>query len=267
MALPLTVVDAFTDRPFSGNPAAVCLLERERPESWLHDVAREMNLSETAFLLAEGDGFRLRWFTPTMEIDLCGHATLAAAHVLWEKGLLDPARQARFFTRSGLLTALRKGEWIELDFPPKPALPVESSLALEELLGVPAYLAGKNRMDYLVEVADEDSVFGLQPDFEALSRLDCRGIIVTSRAAGREYDFVSRFFAPRAGIPEDPVTGSAHCCLGPYWGKKLGKRIMTGYQASSRGGIVRVELDGDRVKLGGKAVTIWRGELTDRCGG
>ncbi|MRR34622.1 PhzF family phenazine biosynthesis protein [bacterium] len=267
MALPLTVVDAFTDRPFSGNPAAVCLLERERSESWLHDMAREMNLSETAFLLAEGDGYRLRWFTPTMEVDLCGHATLAAAHVLWERDLLDPARQARFFTRSGLLTALRKGDWIELDFPAEPALPVESSISLEELLGVPAYLAGKNRMDYLVEVADEDSVFGVQPDFDALARLDCRGIIVTSRAAGGEYDFVSRFFAPRAGIPEDPVTGSAHCCLGPYWGKKLGKRIMTGYQASARGGIVRVELDGDRVKLGGKAVTIWRGELADSCGG
>lgn len=267
MAIPVTVVDAFTDRPFSGNPAAVCLLEREMPDFWLAAVAREMNLSETAFLLPEGEDFRLRWFTPAVEVDLCGHATLAAAHMLWASGVLDPGREARFFTRSGLLTALQKGEWIEMDFPAEPALPVESSLALEEILGVPAYLAGRNRMDYLVEVPDEDSVAGLQPDFEALARLDCRGVIVTSRSTSGEYDFVSRFFAPRAGIPEDPVTGSAHCCLGPYWGKRLGKSAMTGYQASARGGIVRVELAGDRVKLGGKAVTVWRGELAEGCEG
>jgi PhzF family phenazine biosynthesis protein len=265
MAIPITVVDAFTDRPFAGNPAAVCLLDRPRPEVWLQDVAREMNLPETAFLLPEEDGFRLRWLSPAMEMDLCGHATLAAAHVLWERGLLDAARQARFFTRSGLLTAARKEPWIELDFPAEPAQPVDTSFSLEEILGVPAYLAGKNRMDYLVEVADEESVSDLQPDFAALARLDCRGVIVTSRAATGEYDFVSRFFAPGAGLPEDPVTGSAHCCLGPYWGKKLGKRVMTGYQASSRGGIVRVELDGDRVKLGGKAVTVWRGEMDVIC--
>jgi PhzF family phenazine biosynthesis protein len=265
MAILITVVDAFTDRPFAGNPAAVCLLERPRPDGWLQDVAREMNLPETAFLLPEEDGFRLRWLSPTMEMDLCGHATLAAAHVLWERELLDAAREARFFTRSGLLTAVRKEPWIELDFPAEPAQHVDTSFSLEEILGVPAFLAGKNRMDYMVEVADEESVLGLQPDFPALSRLDCRGVIVTSRATTGEYDFVSRFFAPGAGIPEDPVTGSAHCCLGPYWGKKLGKKVMTGYQASARGGIVRVELDGDRVKLGGKAVTVWRGELSDSC--
>jgi len=265
MATPITCVDAFTDRPFSGNPAAVCLLEREIPDTWLAAVAREMNLSETAFLLPEGDGFRLRWFTPAVEVDLCGHATLAAAHVLWESGVLAPGGEARFYTRSGLLTATRKDEWVELDFPVEPALPVEASIALEEMLGVPAYLVGKNRMDYLVEVADEDSITGLQPDFEALAHLDCRGVIVTSRAAGDAYDFVSRFFAPSAGVPEDPVTGSAHCCLGPYWGKRLGKRVMTGYQASARGGYVRVELAGERVKLGGRAVTVWRGELAESC--
>jgi predicted PhzF superfamily epimerase YddE/YHI9 len=265
MAIPITVVDAFTDHPFSGNPAAVCLLEIERPESWMHDVAREMNLSETAFLLPEENGFRLRWFTPSVEVDLCGHATLAAAHVLWESGVLGPRREARFHTRSGLLTAVRREAWIELDFPAEPALPVATSVALDEILGVPAYLAGKNRMDYLVEVADEDAVAGLQPNFEALSRLDCRGVIVTSRAEGDEYDFVSRFFAPGVGIPEDPVTGSAHCCLGPYWGKRLGKRVMTGYQASARGGFVKVGLDGDRVKLGGKAVTVWLGEMAGSC--
>ena len=261
MTIPITVVDAFTDRPFAGNPAAVCLLERPRLDAWLQDVAREMNLPETAFLLPEEDGYRLRWFSPAMEIDLCGHATLASAHVLWERNLLDPVRQARFFTRSGLLTAEQKEAWIELDFPAEPARPVEPSFSLEEILGVPAFLAGKNRMDYLVEVPDEETVTDLQPDFAALARLDCRGMIITSRAATAEYDFVSRFFAPGAGIPEDPVTGSAHCCLGPYWGKKLGKKVMTGYQASARGGIVRVELDGERVKLGGKAVTVWRGEM------
>jgi len=265
MTIPITVVDAFTDRPFAGNPAAVCLLDGQRPDAWLQDVAREMNLSETAFLFPEEDGYRLRWFSPAMEIDLCGHATLAAAHVLWERCLLDPAREARFFTRSGLLTAIRKEAWIELNFPAEPAQPVEYSLNLEEILGVPAFLAGKNRMDYLVEVADEEAVSELQPDFAALARLDCRGMIVTSRAATGKYDFVSRFFAPGAGIPEDPVTGSAHCCLGPYWGKNLGKRAMTGYQASARGGIVRVELDGERVKLGGEAVTVWRGEMDAIC--
>ncbi|HKZ17670.1 MAG TPA: PhzF family phenazine biosynthesis protein, partial [Geobacteraceae bacterium] len=171
MTIPITVVDAFTDRPFAGNPAAVCLLERPRLDAWLQDVAREMNLPETAFLLPEEDGYRLRWFSPAMEIDLCGHATLASAHVLWERNLLDPVRQARFFTRSGLLTAEQKEAWIELDFPAEPARPVEPSFSLEEILGVPAFLAGKNRMDYLVEVPDEETVTDLQPDFAALARL------------------------------------------------------------------------------------------------
>jgi PhzF family phenazine biosynthesis protein len=265
MTISMTIVDAFTERPFAGNPAAVCLLEKEQPEAWLRNVAREMNQSETAFLLPEKDGYRLRWFSPTIEIDLCGHATLASAHVLWEQGILESRREARFYTRSGLLTAVRKEGWIELDFPAEPAEPAEVSICFEEILGVPAFLAGKNRMDYLVEVPDEESVTGMRPDFAALARLDCRGVIVTSRAAGREYDFCSRFFAPGAGIPEDPVTGSAHCCLGLCWGKKLGKRVLTGYQASARGGIVRVELDGERVKLLGKAVTVLRGELEAAC--
>jgi PhzF family phenazine biosynthesis protein len=265
MPISMTMVDAFTERPFAGNPAAVCLLEKERPEAWLRNVAREMNQSETAFLLPDGDGFLLRWFSPTMEIGLCGHATLASAHVLWEQGILDPGREARFSTWSGLLTAVRKEGWIELDFPAEPAVPADASVSFEEILGVPAFLAGRNRMDYLVEVPDEESVSGMQPDFAALARLDCRGVIVTSRAAGGDYDFVSRFFAPRAGIPEDPVTGSSHCCLGPYWGKRLGKTVMTGYQASARGGIVRVELAGERIKLLGRAVTVWRGEMADSC--
>ncbi len=261
MPISMTIVDAFSERPFAGNPAAVCLIEKVRPDVWLQNVAREMNLSETAFLLPEKDGYRLRWFTPKVEVDLCGHATLASAHVLWERGMLDLGREAYFFTRSGLLTAARKEGWIELDFPAEPAEPADISVSFEEILGVPAFFAGRNRMDYLVEVPDEEAVSGMQPDFAALARLECRGLIVTSRAAGGDYDFVSRFFAPGAGVPEDPVTGSAHCCLGPYWGKKLGKTAMTGYQASARGGIVRVVLAGDRIKLLGKAITVLRGEL------
>jgi len=261
MPVPITVVDAFTDTPFAGNPAAVCLLDRPRPEEWLQKVAREMNLSETAFLLPEGDGFRLRWFTPTVEVDLCGHATLAAAHVLWEQGKLAAGSAARFQTRSGLLTAQQKDGWIELDFPAEPAHPVDESPNLEEILGVPAFLVGRNRMDTLVEVPDEAALRELQPDQAALALLDCRGMIVTCRSASREFDFLSRFFAPRAGVPEDPVTGSAHCCLGPYWGKRLGKTVMTACQASVRGGIVKVEMAGDRVRLSGKAVTVMKGKI------
>ncbi|HEY5975196.1 MAG TPA: PhzF family phenazine biosynthesis protein [Geobacteraceae bacterium] len=261
MGLPLFIVDAFTDRPFRGNPAAVCLLDGLRPTTWLQDVAREMNLSETAFIHSEGDEYHLRWFTPTVEVDLCGHATLAGAHLLWEQGIIPGDREVRFLSKSGVLTAVQKGEWIELDFPAQPCKPLSALFSLDELLGVPASLVGASRLDYLVEVADEETLRGLQPDLAGLARLSCRGMIVTSRSTKREYDFVSRFFAPGAGIPEDPVTGSAHCCLGPYWGARLGKTVMVGYQASARGGVVRVELAGDRVKLGGKAVTVVRGEL------
>jgi PhzF family phenazine biosynthesis protein len=261
MNIPLAIVDAFTDVPFSGNPAGVCLLDGPRPDSWLQSVAREMNLSETAFLLREGDGWRLRWFTPTVEVDLCGHATLASAHVMWQRNLLHSAETARFFTLSGLLTASRDGESIVLDFPSEPAMPFDSPVDPAEILGVPCFMAGKNRMDYLVEVADEEALLGLQPDLETLLRLSCRGMIVTCRSASREFDFVSRFFAPAVGVAEDPVTGSAHCCLGPYWGKKLGKTRMLGRQVSARGGVVGIELADDRVKLGGRAVTVVQGEL------
>jgi PhzF family phenazine biosynthesis protein len=257
------VVDAFTDHPFAGNPAAVCLPEEERPDRWLQDVAREMNLSETAFLIPAEDGYQLRWFTPTVEVDLCGHATLASAHVLYETARLSPGSPARFHTRSGLLSATRKDTLIELDFPAEPVAPCATTMDPAEILGVPAFLAGKNRMDFLVEVPDENALRELQPDFENLSRLPCRGMIVTCRAVGGEFDFLSRFFAPGAGINEDPVTGSAHCCLGPYWGKKLGKTVMTGFQASARGGVVRVEVAGARVRIGGSAVTMLKGELAE----
>ncbi|MBI4272022.1 MAG: PhzF family phenazine biosynthesis protein [Candidatus Rokubacteria bacterium] len=261
MGLWITQVDAFTNRPFAGNPAAVCVLPAPRDASWMRDVAREMNLAETAFLEARADGFGLRWFTPTVEVDLCGHATLAAAHVLWEEGHLPPGVAARFHTRSGLLTAERLGEWIELDFPATPEQPAPSPAGLAEALGAEPRHVGRTRFDYFVELDSEATVRALRPDQGALAALPTRGVIVTSRAAGDGFDFVSRFFAPASGIPEDPVTGSAHCALGPFWGVRLGKAEMLAYQASARGGVVRVRLAGDRVKLGGQAVTVLRGEL------
>lgn len=261
MGVPIFQVDAFTNRPFAGNPAAVCVLSEPVTEDWMQDVAREMNLSETAFLRAEGDEFRLRWFTPKVEVSLCGHATLASAHTLWEAGYLEPSKEARFHTRSGLLTAHRHGTWIEMDFPATPVTPATAPEGLADALGVILGFVGMARHYYLVEAESEEAVRGLAPDFSALARLMEHGVIVTSRAASRGYDFVSRFFAPTVGINEDPVTGSAHCCLGPYWGEKLGKQDMVAYQASARGGVVRVRLEGERAFLGGQAVTVLRGEL------
>lgn len=261
MAQPIVQVDAFSAAPFAGNPAAVCLLSAPRDERWMQDIAREMNLSETAFLLRRGDDFELRWFTPAVEVDLCGHATLASAHVLWEEGHLRPDQPARFHTRSGLLTATRAGSWIELDFPAEPEQPVAPPPELVRALGVAPLHVGQNRFDYLVEVDSEETVRGLRPDFASLSALSARGVIVTSRAGASGYDFVSRFFAPAAGIDEDPVTGSAHCCLAPFWAARLGRRELVGYQASARGGVVRVRVGDGRVALGGQAVTVMRGEL------
>jgi len=262
MSLRITQVDAFTDRPFAGNPAAVCILPAPADAHWMQDVAREMNLSETAFLSPRPDGFNLRWFTPAVEVDLCGHATLASAHVLWEDGHLPPASSARFHTRSGLLSAERRDDWIEMDFPATPAEPGTAPAGLAAAIGVAPRFVGRSRFDYLLEVDGEEIVRGCKPDFGALARVEARGVIVTSRAAASSYDFVSRFFAPRAGVNEDPVTGSAHCALAPYWTAKLGRSSLTGYQASARGGTVRVRLQGDRVILGGQAVTVLRGELT-----
>jgi PhzF family phenazine biosynthesis protein len=261
MGLRITQVDAFTDTPFAGNPAAVCLLQAPRDEGWMQSVAREMNLSETAFLVRTADGYDLRWFTPSVEVALCGHATLASAHVLWEDGHLPSARQARFHTKSGLLTGDRAGEWIELDFPAKREEPAQAPAGLAEALGVTPKYVGKNQFDYLVEVDGEVTVRRLTPNHAMLATLPVRGVIVTSRADSAGYDFVSRFFAPGSGVPEDPVTGSAHCALGPYWQSRLGKSDFVAYQASPRGGVVRVRVAGDRVKLGGRAVTVLRGEL------
>ncbi len=261
MAIRIVQVDAFTDRPFAGNPAAVCVLPSPAPESGMRDVAREMNLSETAFLTRESDGFRLRWFTPAVEVDLCGHATVASAHVLWEDGHLPAGIQARFYTRSGVLLADRSGDWIELDFPSTPPRPAEPPQGMLEALGVSARAVMLTRFDYLVEVDSEAIVRLMTPDFSALKKMEARGIIVTARADSGHFDFVSRFFAPAVGVDEDPVTGSAHAALTPYWAEALHKLEMTAYQASARGGVVRVRLAGDRVKIGGQAVTVMTGEL------
>ena len=260
MPLQLFHIDAFTDHAFAGNPAAVCLLEREMEDGWLQAVAREMNLSETAFLLRGDDGFHLRWFTPLVEVDLCGHATLASAHFLWQEHHLKPRAVARFHTRSGLLTATQRAPWIELDFPTKPTQPAAAPAGMTAALGTTPVAVGRTDTDYVVELASEAEVRALEPDFRALRVVNARGVIVTSAGSG-EYDFISRFFGPAVGIDEDPVTGSAHCALGPYWSQRLGKSSFLAYQASARGGVVRVEVAGDRVRLGGQAVTVTRGEL------
>lgn len=260
MGYPLFQVDAFTAVPFAGNPAAVCLLPAGgRSSLWRQQVAAEMNLSETAFLSPGGEGWQLSWFTPTVEVDLCGHATLASAHVLFSEGLAET--EVKFTTLSGVLTARRPGEWLELDFPAEAAWQQDIPAAIIEALGVEPLFTGRNRIDYLVEISSEQQLQGLQPDFRRLARLGERGVIVTARATRPGYDFVSRFFGPGVGINEDPVTGSAHCCLGPYWQQKLGKNEFTAWQASARGGVVRVRVAGERVLLGGQAVTVLRGEL------
>ena len=261
MKTPIFQVDAFTHQPFRGNPAAVCILDSPRPDAWMLAVAQEMNLSETAFLLPEEGMYRLRWFTPAVEEKLCGHATLASAHVLWESGKLKPDETARFNTLSGVLTASKYGSLIELNFPATPPEPVETPPLLLDALKVSPLYVGKSPFDYLVEVADDETVRNLQPNMTLMREMDIRGIIITSRSKDPKYDFISRFFAPHDGIDEDPVTGSAHCCLGPYWREKLGKTSFNAYQASRRGGMIAVRLEGNRTILGGEAVTVMGGEL------
>jgi PhzF family phenazine biosynthesis protein len=229
----------------------------------MQNVAREMNLSETAFLHKSDDGFDLRWFTPSLEVDLCGHATLASAHILWENGILNQNEQARFHTRSGLLTAERKDQWIELDFPALPDKKVAAPKTLSKILGAKPRYVGRSRMDYIVEVDSEKTVRKMKPNTSQLAKLPFRGLIVTAPATSKPYDFVSRFFAPRVGIDEDPVTGSAHCCLGPYWQKRLGKNEFLAQQVSARGGVIRVRVCGKRVKISGEAVTVLRAELCE----
>lgn len=259
--IPLLQIDAFTAEPFSGNPAAVCWLDQERDSGWMQRVAAEMNLSETAFLSPMHEGFRLRWFTPVAEIDLCGHGTLASAHALWTWGRLAADQVARFHTRSGWLLAERQGDGIVLDFPAQKTRPVEPPAGLAEALGArPVNCeAGPGLENLVAELDAEDTVRRLRPDFAALGRLPLRRTTVTSR--GRDFDFVSRVFVPTMGINEDPVTGSAHCQLATYWNERLGRSRFRAYQASARGGILQVELRGERVRLGGQAVTVFRAEL------
>jgi PhzF family phenazine biosynthesis protein len=254
-------IDAFTSEPFSGNPAGVCILDEPADERWMQSVASEMNVAETAFLWPLDDGFNLRWFTPTTEVDLCGHATLASAHALWESETLASHEQAVFSTKSGILTADHDGEWIVLDFPSEAPEGSVDPAAISAAIGTDVQSAHRNRFDFLAEVESPEIVRTITPDIRAIEALGCRGLIVTARSNDGDHDFVSRFFAPAVGVDEDPVTGSAHCFLSPYWTGKLGRNELTGYQASKRGGVVKVELHGDRVKLKGQAVTVLEGNL------
>jgi PhzF family phenazine biosynthesis protein len=258
----MKIVDAFTTERFRGNPAAICVLADARDDAWMASVAREMNLSETAYLQRRNDGWSLRWFTPSVEVDLCGHATLASAHSLWEDGLARADETLQFHTRSGVLTARRDASGIVMDFPAEPPKEVDAPPSLLEALGVETPVAvARNRFDYLVEVADANAVRALAPNMATLATVRSRGVVVTARADDSEHDFVSRWFGPQSGVPEDPVTGSAHCALGPWWAERLGKNTLRGFQASARGGSVGVRVLGDRVELIGSAVTVLRGEL------
>ncbi|MBW4614591.1 MAG: PhzF family phenazine biosynthesis protein [Desmonostoc vinosum HA7617-LM4] len=259
----ITQVDAFTNTQFAGNPACVCVLPAPQDDDWMQNIAREMNLSETAFLLKQDDGFNLRWFTPVLEVPLCGHATLASAHVLWSEGHLSPDQAARFYTKSGLLIAKRLDEWIELDFPVNRSQVAIAPPQFDAALGIPYISIVQNSLGYLIEVESEELVRQIKPNFQLLKTLPVSDFIVTSLThPDSNYDFVSRFFAPSQGIDEDPVTGAAHCCLAYFWRDRLGKDEFLAYQASSRGGVVKVQYPGgDRVFLGGQAITVLRGEL------
>jgi PhzF family phenazine biosynthesis protein len=266
MSIPIFQVDAFTGEQFKGNPAAVCVMDKYRDDAWMQALAAEMNLSETAFVAPHEDPFkrawRLRWFTPTMEVDLCGHATLATAHILFTQGYLKPTEKAAFYTRSGVLTCVRdQSGWITMDFPAKVEEKAAAPEGLLEGLGLEgAVYIGQEQSAYIIEVASPEIVRNLKPNYHLLTQVAMRGVMVTSKG-DESYDFISRVFAPGSGIPEDPVTGSAHCCLTPYWASKLSKTEMIAYQASARGGVVRVKLNGNRVELRGQAVTVLRGEL------
>ncbi|QDU64542.1 putative isomerase YddE [Planctomycetes bacterium Pan216] len=260
-SVPLFLVDAFTPSPFAGNPAGICLLPHWFEERQLQTIAMEMNQSETAFLVGEGNRYDLRWFTPTSEVDLCGHATLASAHLLWEEGLADGDQEIQFETRSGRLTAYRREDVYELDFPADVVEETSPLDGLLEALGVSARFVGRAKFDLLVEVGTEAELLQIAPDFRRLASIPTRGVIVTCASERPAFDFLSRFFAPAFGIDEDPVTGSAHCCLGPFWAERLNREVVRGYQASQRGGVVSVRVRGPRVLLGGEAVTVLRGEL------
>jgi PhzF family phenazine biosynthesis protein len=273
--LPIYQVDAFTATLFRGNPAAVCLLDDAADPAWMQAIAAEMNLSETAFLYPRKDAFHLRWFTPLAEVALCGHATLASAHILWQTERVRREEPVRFDTLSGRLIVQNDGDWMVMDFPARQPVPLASipaaggdtaaafdASAIAAALGAAPLWVGRNSDDVLMELPSEKAVVAVAPDFRALQRLAVRGFIVTARSGDRRFDFVSRFFAPRVGVPEDPVTGSAHCCLAPYWSQRLGKRDMIARQLSARGGVIRVTMAGDRVRIAGQAVTVMRAVLS-----
>ncbi|MEN6664268.1 MAG: PhzF family phenazine biosynthesis protein [Phycisphaerae bacterium] len=289
MTIPIFHVDAFTDKPFAGNPAAVCLLNEPAEAAWMQRVAAEMNLSETAFVAPRGEGYSLRWFTPACEVELCGHATLASAHVLYEQDRAGAGEAIRFHTASGLLTMHRRDGWIEMDFPAEAAHEAPPAAGMLAALGIAGgqgkmrgrdlsmrdlslgdahatkqvTFVGRNRFDYIIELSSEAALRALAPNWAMLLPVETRGVIVTCTCDDRRFDFVSRFFCPAVGVNEDPVTGSAHCCLGPYWQGRLGKSELTGYQASARGGVVRLRVSGPRVMLMGQAVTVTEGTIAD----
>lgn len=259
---PIYTVDSFAEAPFRGNPAAVCFLMGHQSDDWMQKVAKEMNLSETAFFMRGENAYLLRWFTPETEVDLCGHATLATAHIIWETEMIGPEESIAFDTRSGRLHAKRKGDWIELNFPAEGPQPCEAPFGLGPALGGTPQGFFKNRMDYLVAYESAAAIREMEPDFAALARISTRGFIVTAPSDDPEFDYICRFFAPGVGIDEDPVTGSAHCCLSPFWAVRTGKKVLRGFQASERGGIVEVEMVEDRVLLRGQAITVVQGVYT-----
>lgn len=264
MSTPFYLVDAFAEHPFTGNPAGVCFPDLAASTSWMQQVATEINQAETAFLLPRPDGgWDLRWFTPTVEVDLCGHATLAASLVLWktERAAQGGDFPIMFHTRSGILTCSRVGVRIEMDFPAEPARQTDETVADALDLQQPPVFVGRNRMDVLVVLETAEQVRAIAPNASQIGRIDARGVMVTARSDRAEYDFISRFFAPQSGILEDPVTGSAHCCLGPYWQGVLGKDELVGYQASKRGGVVSMRCTNSRVHLGGSAIMVLEGRF------
>lgn len=256
-SFPLYQVDSFTDQLFTGNPAGVCLLDESQPEIWMRALAAEMALSETAFLVRRGGDFDLRWFTPTTEVNLCGHATLASAHILFQTGIIPTDQEIRFHTRSGLLTASFKNGWIELNFPAIACHPSPPNEMVNAALGIDAEETFRTGENLLLVYAEEKQVRGLTPDFSSLAKSEPHGYIVTAPSTSPEFDFVSRFFAPRIGINEDPVTGSAHSSLGPYWQERLHKDFLSARQVSRRGGVLKVKVSGERVYISGTAVTVF----------
>jgi predicted PhzF superfamily epimerase YddE/YHI9 len=262
-SIPLYQVDAFSDQPFRGNPAGVCLLPEAQPESWMQAVAAEMNLSETAFLVKNGADFDLRWFTPKTEVDLCGHATLASAHILFETETVATDATIRFHSLSGLLTATKQQDWIELNFPVRKITLIGEVEGATDAAGSVPDETYESAGNLLYVYKEEAIIRSMTPDFSALAKTGYHGLIVTAPASTPPFDFVSRFFAPNLGVNEDPVTGSAHCTLAPFWQEMLHKNQMLAYQCSVRGGILKVRVSAERVYISGQALTVFATALNN----